>query len=316
MPNNGFGENLVKKKSVLDRIKLELQRNKYLYILAIPVILYYVLFCYLPMFGLAIAFEDFSIAKGVFGSEWIGLKHFKDFFSGIYFTRTLKNTLIISFELIAFGFPIPIIFALLLNELNNKKLKKVAQTATYLPHFISMVVFCGIVSNFFGTDGLIVKLIEFFGGENRNYLADDKWFRPIFVFTDIWKGFGWQSIVYLAALVSVDTQLYEAATIDGANRFQKILHVSIPGILPTIMTMLILRLGHVLSIGYEKIILLASPGTLNVAEVISSYVYSAGIQGARYGYASAVGLFQSVVNIIFVLITNYISKKISETSIW
>jgi len=316
MPNNGFGENLVKKKSVLDRIKLELQRNKYLYILAIPVILYYVLFCYLPMFGLAIAFEDFSIAKGVFGSEWIGLKHFKDFFSGIYFTRTLKNTLIISFELIAFGFPIPIIFALLLNELNNKKLKKVAQTATYLPHFISMVVFCGIVSNFFGTDGLIVKLIEFFGGENRNYLADDKWFRSIFVFTDIWKGFGWQSIVYLAALVSVDTQLYEAATIDGANRFQKILHVSIPGILPTIMTMLILRLGHVLSIGYEKIILLASPGTLNVAEVISSYVYSAGIQGARYGYASAVGLFQSVVNIIFVLITNYISKKISETSIW
>ena len=184
---------IVKKKSLLTRMKLELKRNKYLYILAVPVLLYYVLFCYLPMFGLAIAFEDFSIAKGVFGSDWIGFEHFKDFFSGIYFERTLKNTLIISFELIVFGFPIPILFAILLNEIRSKKLRKVAQTATYLPHFISMVVFCGIVSNFFGTDGLIVKLIELFGGENRNYLADDNWFRPIFIFTDIWKGFGWQS---------------------------------------------------------------------------------------------------------------------------
>ena len=298
------------------RIKNELIRNRYLYIMLIPVAAYYLVFMYGPMFGLVMAFKNYSIGKGIFGSEWVGLKYFEEFITGIYFKRTLINTFIISFADIVFGFPIPIIFALLLNELRAIRFKKIVQTVTYLPHFISMVVICGMIMDFFGTDGMISKLLIFFGGENINYIASPKWFRTIFVGTNVWQQFGWNSIIYLAALSGVDTTLYEAATIDGAGRFKQLWHVTLPGILPTIMIMLILRMGQVMSVGYEKIILLYSSATYEVADVISSYVYRMGITGSRYSYSAAVGLFQSVINVVMLLSANRLSAKFSETSLF
>ena len=313
---NRTGTAAVKKASLGTRAISELKRNRYLYLLAIPIIVYFILFCYLPMFGLVIAFKQYNVGQGIWASPWVGLQYFKEYFSSVYFTRTLGNTLIISFSTILYGFPLPIIFALLLNELRSNKFKKVVQSCTYLPHFISMVVICGMITDFFSTDGIISKFIELLGGENKNYLADPRWFRTIFVATDVWQSFGWNSIIYLAALAGVDQELYEAATIDGAGRFKQLWHVTLPGIMPTIIIMLILRIGTVLSVGYEKIILLYSPGTYNVADVISSYVYRTGITGTRYSYSAAVGMFQSVVNVILLLIANKLSAKFSETSLF
>ena len=304
------------KEPLVRRMKKELVRNKYLYLLAIPVIAFYAIFMSGPMCGLVIAFKQYNIGQGILGSKWVGLQYFREFFQSIYFSRTLINTFIISFADILFGFPLPIIFALLLNELRGNRFKKTVQTITYLPHFISMVVICGMITDFFTTDGIVSKLIEALGGQNMNYLNSAKWFRTIFVGTNVWQSFGWNSIIYLAALTGVDAQLYEAATIDGAGRFKQLWHVTLPGILPTIMIMLILRLGQVLSVGYEKIILLYSPATYEVADVISSYVYRMGIGGSRYSYSAAVGLFQSVVNVLMLLLANRLSAKFSETSLF
>ena len=304
------------KKSVWERISIELKRNKYLYILSIPVIAYYLIFMYGPMFGLVIAFKQYNIGQGIWGSKWVGFQYFFEFVNGVYFTRTLFNTLIISLSDILFGFPVPILFALLLNELRNERFKKIVQTVSYLPHFISLVVICGMINDFFSTNGIISQLIELLGGENMNYVASPKWFRPIFVGTNIWQSFGWNSIIYLAALTGVDAVLYEAATIDGAGRMRQLWHITIPGILPTIMVMLILRMGQVMLVGYEKIILLYSPSTYEVADVISSYVYKVGVINSRYGYSAAVGLFQSVINVFILLIANRISKKVSKTSLF
>ena len=306
----------VKKSSCGRRIANELVRNRYLYLMSIPVIAFYILFLYLPMFGLVIAFKNYSIGGGFLAGKWVGLKYFKEYFTSIYFARTLGNTLIISILDIVCGFPVPIIFALLLNELRGNKLKRLAQTASYLPHFISMVVICGMISDFFGMNGLMTKLFILLGGENISYIGTAKYFRGIFVGTNIWQGFGWSSIIYLAALTGVDAQLYEAASIDGAGRWKQLWHVTLPGILNTVIIMLIMRLGHVLSVGYEKVMLLYSTPTYEVADVISSYTYRMGIQSNRYSYSTAVGLFQSVVNVIILLISNYISKKYSETSLF
>lgn len=298
------------------KIKKEWERNYCLYIMAIPIILYFVLFKYVPMFGLTIAFKNFSIAKGVFGSEWVGLKYFREFFQSIYFSRTMINTLVISIMCICIGFPVPIIFALMLNEVGNKKFKVAVQTASYLPHFISMVVICGMITDFFTTDGLITTLIEHFGGENMNYIGDSRYFRSIYVLTDIWQSFGWGSIIYLAALSGIDEQLYEAARIDGAGRWKQLIHITLPGIVGTIIIMLIMRLGSILSVGYEKIILLYTAQTFKVADIISSYTYRMGILNSKYGYSSAVGLFQSVVNVIILFSANALSKKYTETSLF
>ena len=217
---------------------------------------------------------------------------------------------------IIIGFPVPIIFALLLNEIRGNKFKKVVQTASYLPHFISMVVICGMITDFFSTDGLITKLLTLFGGENMNYIGDSRYFRSIFVGTGIWQGFGWGSIIYLAALSGVDSELYDASAIDGAGRWKQLLYVTLPSIANTIIVMLILRLGQVLSVGYEKIILLYSTPTYEVADVISSYTYRSGLLGGRYGYSAAVGMFQSVINVIILFGANILSKKYSETSLF
>lgn len=314
--NKVIEKNLKKEKKLSDRIVIELKKNKYLYILSIPIFLYFILFKYLPMFGLTLAFKDYNIMKGVAGSEWVGLKYFKEFFSSVYFTRTLLNTFVISLMDIVIGFPIPIIFALLLNELRGKYFKKFVQTASYLPHFISMVVICGMITDFFSTNGLISTLISKLGGENMNYIGNPSYFRQIFVGTNIWQQLGWNSIIYIAALAGVDRDLYEAASVDGAGRWRQLIHITLPGIAGTIIIMLIMRLGQVLSVGYEKIILLYTPQTYDVADVISSYTYRAGILNQRYSYSIAVGMFQSVINVIILLTANTISKKVTETSLF
>lgn len=284
--------------------------------MAIPVILYYLIFCYLPMGGIVIAFKQYEIAKGIFASEWVGLKFFKEFFSGIYFWRIFKNTLLISFYDLLFSFPITIGFALLLNEIKAMRFKKIVQSVTYLPHFISMVVLCGMIVDFFGKDGVLTRFFMAFGGENVNYLGYAQYFRPLYIGTNIWQSVGWGSIIYLAALAGVDQELYEAAVVDGAGYLKQLWHITLPGIAQTIIVMLILRIGQLVSVGYEKIILLYNSGTFETADVISSYVYRMGLAHARYSFSTAVGLFQSVINLILLIAANTFSKRFSETSLF
>lgn len=307
---------LQQKKSLKSKICREFGQNKYLYLLSVPIFLYFIIFCYGPMFGLVIAFKQYEIGSGILHSKWVGLRYFKEFFQGIYFARTMKNTLIISFYDLIFGFPLPIVFALLLNEIQSGAFKKSVQTITYLPHFVSMVVICGIIVDFFGTDGVVTKMLTLFGMENKNYVGSSGAFRSIYVITNIWQELGWNSIIYFAALTGVDACLYEAATIDGAGKFRQVISITIPSILPTIMTMLILRIGQLLSVGYEKIILLYSSATYDVADVIASYVYRMGVASNRFSYSAAVGLFQSVVNIVLLFIANRFSKSATDTSLF
>lgn len=294
-----------------------LSQNKYLFLMVAPVLLYYAIFCYGPIYGAIIAFKDFDVSKGIWGSPWVGLKHFKTFFQGPYFTRTLVNTLLISMYTILFGFPVPIVFALLLNELGNQKFKRVVQSITYLPHFISMVAICGMIHTFVARNGIITDLFVAFGGERGNLLAKPEYFRTIFVTSNVWQTFGWGSIVYLSALSNVDVQQYEAADLDGASRLQKIWHITLPALLPTIVIMFIMRVGHVMTVGFEKVILLYNPNTYETADVISSYVYRSGLgESHQYSFTTAVGLFTSVVNFILVVSFNFLSKKLTATSLW
>ena len=298
------------------RLKEDLVRNRTLYLMALPVVAFYILFAYLPMYGITIAFQDFNPALGYFKSPWIGLENFKSFFGSIYFWRILRNTLTISFASIVFGFPAPIILALLINEVTGKTYMKTVQTITYLPHFISLVVVCGIIKDFTGTSGVITQLASRFTGDSTSMLMKPECFVPLYVVSEIWQGIGWGSIIYIAALSGIDTQLYEASSLDGCGRFRQVWHVSIPGILPTIVIMLILRMGSVLNVGYEKIILLYNPSIYETADVISSFTYRKGLQEFEWSYGSAVGLFNSVVNVLFLLGTNYMSSRLTESSLW
>lgn len=296
-------------------IKKDLKRNWVLYLLILPVIIYYILFMYKPMYGALIAFQDYRPAKG-FGATWVGFKHFIRFFANPYFGRLLRNTLLISLYNLIFGFPVPIALALLLNEIKSKKFKNVTQTLMYLPHFVSMVIVCGMLKQFCLSSGLFNDIIELFGGERTPLLQRSEVYRTIYVASDIWKSFGWDSIIFVAALAGVDTQLYDAACVDGAGRWKQMLHVTLPSITPTIVTMLILKIGNLMSLGYEKTLLLYNEATYEVADIISSYVYRQGLMNKEYSYASAVGIFNSVINITLVVIANKISKKVSETSLW
>ncbi|MCM8901801.1 ABC transporter permease subunit [Caldicoprobacter algeriensis] len=298
------------------QIKTDIIRNKYIYIMALPVVAYYIIFHYMPMYGAIIAFKEFNPALGIIRSPWVGLKHFKDFFEGVYFWRLIRNTLLISIYSLVWGFPAPIILALLLNEVKNNYFKRTVQTISYLPHFISLVVVCGIIKDFTSTDGVINDIIEFLGGERTNFLMIPEWFRPIYVGSGIWQEVGWGSIIYLAAITNIDPQLYEAATIDGASRWKQTWHITLPGIVPTIVILLILRLGGLMSVGFEKIILLYNSATMETADVISSYVYRRGLLDFDYSFSAAVGLFNSVINLILITSANKFSRKISETSLW
>ena len=280
----------------------------------LPVLLYYLVFHYLPMYGAVIAFQDFNPVKGVFGSKWVGLENFTDFFSSVYFGRLIFNTVAISVLEIVFGFPAPIILALLINELRWNPFRRLVQTVTYLPHFISVVVVVGVLFDFLARDGLVNQLLA--SPNPINFMQDPDWFRQLFVGSGIWQHLGWSSIVYLAAITAVDPQLYDAAKVDGANRFRQIWHVTIPGILPTIVILLVLRLGSVMSVGYEKIILMYNPLTYETADVISTYVYRRGILQADFGFSAAVGLFNSVINFALLLIANRVSKRLTGASLW
>lgn len=298
------------------RCARDFRKNYALYLLVLPVIAFYIVVHYVPMYGAMIAFKSYSPGKGILGSAWCGLDHFKSFFGSVYFGRTLTNTLRISLVSILFGFTSPIVLALLINELRSKLYSRVVQTITYLPHFISLVVICGMLSDFLEADGIITTICTWFGMERQNLLRVPGYFTTIYVASDIWQGVGWGSIIYLAALAGIDPTLYEAARMDGANRWKQIWAVDIPCILPTIITLLILRMGSVMSVGYEKIILLYNSLTMEKADVISSFVYRKGLLEANYGYSTAVGLFNSVINMVLVIAANTISKKTNETALW
>jgi putative aldouronate transport system permease protein len=283
----------------------------------IPFLVWYLVFQYKPMLGLQIAFKDYNLYKGIAASPWIGFENFKLFFDSPYFFRTLKNTALIGLYSILFGFPIPIILALLLNEVKHALFKKTVQTMTYLPHFISIVVIAGIVTNFLApSNGLVNILLDKLGFEKVYFLVKPEYFRTIFISMNIWKEAGFSAIIYLAAFSGINPELYDSAAIDGANKWRQMRHVTLPGILPTVMIMLILRIGDFLDVGYEAIILLYQPATFETSDVISTYIYRTGLQEGRYDVAAAVGLINSVVGLILVIVANKLSRTFTQNGLW
>lgn len=298
------------------RTTMALKRYWIVYLMALPVIAYYIIFHYLPMFGIVISFQNFRVTRGFFGSKWVGLENFIDFFDSEYAWRNTRNTLMISLYGLVFSFPAPILLALLLNEVKNARFKKLVQTVTYMPHFISLVIICALVMDFCSTRGLINTVIQKLGGTPLNFMNDPKYFYPVYTISGIWQHMGWDSIIYLAALAGIDPTLYEAATVDGAGRFRRIWHITLPGIAATISILLILRIGNIMSVGYEKIILLYSPATYETADTISTYVYRRGLQDGKYSFAAAVGLMNSVVNFILLMISDRLSKKLGQSGLF
>ena len=304
------------KPSFGSRLKADFRGNYQLYIMLIPVVAYFLLFHYKPMYGAIIAFKDFNPRKGVLGSEWVGLEHFASFITDPYFGRIVGNTLIISLSTLIFGFPAPIILALLMNEIRCNIFKRTVQTLTYLPHFISLVVICGMIRDFTMDNGVITVFLSYFGFPRETMLNKPNLFVPVYVISEIWQTVGWGSIVYLAALTGIDMELYEAAELDGAGRWKQTLHITLPSIVPTIMVMLILRMGSMLNVGYEKIILLYNEAIYSTSDVISSYVYRRGLLQNDYSFSTAVGLFNSVINFALLIAANQISKRANDSSLW
>ncbi len=283
----------------------------------LPVILYYVLFCYMPMFGVVIAFEDYNAFRGIKGSIWVGLKYFEQFFSSIYFWRLIRNTFLLSFYGLIFGFPAPILLALLFNELKDGPFKKITQTISYLPHFVSTVIIVGLYVTFLSPDnGLINNIISAFGGNRVYFLAQPRYFRTLYTILDIWKGIGWGTIIYLAALTNVDPQLYEACIIDGGGYMKQLIHITLPSIIPTIVIMLIFRVGNLLSVGSETVLLMYSPSIYETSDIIATYVYRRGLLDADYSFSTAVGIFNSIVATVLLVITNTVARKTGEVSLW
>lgn len=298
------------------RFSKDLRKNKWKYLIILPVVVYFFLFAYKPMYGIIIAFKQFRPSLGIMDSPWVGFSQFTTFFKDIYFTRLVRNTFSISSLTILFGFPAPILLALLLNELQCTWFKRTIQTVSYMPYFISTVVLCGLLRAFSQSDGVFNDIIAALGGTRVNLLSAKEMFYPLYVGSGIWQGIGWDSIIYLAALSGIDQEQYEAARIDGAGRFRQMLSITVPGLLPTITVLFILRMGGILNVGFEKVLLLYQPLTYEVADVISTYVYRKGLLEANYSYSTAVGLFNSLVNISFLVIANAISKRLSETSLF
>ena len=291
--------------------------SKVLLLMFLPGLLYYVIFRYAPMYGVIVAFKKYNIMKGIWGSTWVGLRYFHQFFNDMFAGRLIRNTVLLSvFDLIC-SFPVPILLALLLNELRNRRFKKLVQTSIYLPHFISQVVVIGLMVNILSpSNGIVNKISQALGGTPIYFMAEAGWFRPLYIISNIWKESGWGAILYIAALVGINPELYEAAYSEGANRFQRILHISLPGILPTLSIMLILRMGSMLSVGYEKIILMYSSATYETADVLSTYVYRQGLGNLNYSYAAAVDLMNNIINLVLLVAANRISRSVSENSLW
>ncbi len=307
----------INRKPRMQRLKKSFILNWQLYVLILPVVVYYIVFHYLPMYGIQIAFKDFIANKGIFDSPWVGFKHFERFFNSYYFERLLTNTILISLYTLALSFPIPIILALMLNEVKAERFKKMVQTITYAPHFLSVVVIVGMLFLFLNpSTGIINHIIVALGFESIPFMTSPGWFKTLYVLSDVWQTMGWSSIIYLAALSGVDNQLHEAATIDGASKLQRIWHINIPTIAPTIVILLILNLGSVMSVGFEKVFLMQNNLNLSSSDVISTYVYRTGILDSQFSFSAAVGLFNSVINFALLVIVNYIARRVNETSLW
>nr|WP_239624712.1 ABC transporter permease subunit [Paenibacillus sp. H1-7] len=291
--------------------------HRYLYLMLVPALVYYLIFHYIPMYGAIVAFKDFSITKGILGSDWAGFKHFAYLFSQDKFWQVIENTVIISLYRLTFGFPAPIIVALLLNEVRSRLFKQTVQTAIYLPHFISWVILGGLLLNLLSTDnGVINNIIKAFGGEPVGFMSDESYFRSTLVFSMIWKEFGWNTIIYMAALAGINPQLYEAALIDGANRWQRLLHVTLPLMRGTIILLLILRLGGIMEAGFEQIFVLYHPGVYSVSDIIDTYVYRIGLTEGRFSIAAAVGLFKSLINFVLLILANRLARMMGEQGVY
>ena len=298
------------------RLKKDFIRYRYIYLMLLPVVIYYAVFCYGPMSKIVIAFQNFKPALGISGSKWVGMKYFIDFFTGPYAWRLIRNTLLLNILQIILAFPVPIILALLINEIQCRPYKKLVQTVSYMPHFISLVVMCSLLLTFSRSDGIFNDFLALFGVERSNLMAHAKLFRPMYVLSGIWQEAGWGSIIYLATLSTIDPGLYEAATIDGASRFQRMLYVSFPGLVPIIIVQLIMRVGNILTMGFEKVFLLYNPLTYDTADIISTYIYRQGLELTNYSYGTAVGLFNSAVNLLILVLANRLSRKATGESLW
>lgn len=309
--------NSKKDHSKLSKALKQIKSEYHLYLMFTPVIAYYIIFRYIPMIGsVIIATTDYNIYKGLFASPFVGLTNFKEFMNNVYFWRLIRNTLAISLLDLIFAFPAPIIFALLLNEVTKKRIKGIIQTISYLPHFISTVVIASMIITFLSQTGLVNNLIAYFGGEKIPFLLKEEYFWGIMTIESIWVGMGWGAIIYLAALTNVNKELYEAAYLDGAGRLRQTWHITIPGIAPTIVVMFLLKIGNLLNVGYQLIILIYNPSIYSTADVISTYVYRRGILEGSYSFSTAVEFFQSIIGLVFVTVSNKLSKKITESSLW
>ena len=306
-----------KKESFGARLLKNMRKNWILYLMITPVLLYYIIFSYVPMYGVLLAFKDYKIKLGILGSPWVGFEHFQRFFSAYNFKRLLMNTVGLSVYGMIAGFPIPIIFALMLNYLRHHKLKKAVQMVSYAPYFISTVVICGMISIFMSQDSGIFNVIRgFFGMEPVDFLAKPEWFKHIYVWSGIWQGMGWSSIIYISALAGVDYEMHEAAIVDGATKIQRMIHIDLPSIKPTILMLFILQMGGLLGVGFEKVYLLQNSLNRSAASVISTYVYEVGLVNSDYGYSTAVGLFNSVISLVLVVTANQLSKKFAGESLF
>ena len=299
------------------RRRLRVGPSWQLWAMVAPAALFVLVFSYVPMYGIQLAFREFDFASGLTGGEWVGLKYFRQFFESPLFWPLMRNTAVISLSTLVVGFIAPIALALVVNQVIGRRRKRFLQTATYLPHFISIVVIVGMLQVFLSpTSGLITRFVGALGIEGVNFLGDPQAFVPVYVISDVWQHCGWNSIIYLAALSSIDTHLYEAARIDGANRFQLVRHIDIPALVPTMIVLLILNMGGVLNTGFEKIFLMQNPLNLSVSEVIATYVYKTGIVGNQFSYGTAIGLFNTAINFLFLVVANQIAKRVSNTSLW
>ena len=297
-------------------LRRNFRRNPWIYWMTIPVVVYYLVFHYLPMIGIVIAFQDYRPARGFMGSKWVGLQNFRDFFSGPFAGRLIRNTVMINVWSLLFGFPAPILLALLLNEIKHTAYKRSIQTLSYLPHFISLVVICGMLKEFSMTTGLFNDILAVLGFSPANLLGEAQLFRSVYVGSGIWQTIGWGSIIYLATLAGADPNLYEAAVIDGANRLQRVIHITFPTLMPLVVMQLILRMGQMMNVGHEKIILLYSPLTYETADVISSYIYRRGLQESKYSLGVAIGLFNALINLCLVVFSNWFSNRTVQEGLW
>jgi putative aldouronate transport system permease protein len=288
-----------------------------LWVLLAPAIAFVALFAYVPMYGIQLAFREFDFTAGLTGGEWVGLKYFRQFFDSPMFAALMRNTIVISLATLVVGFVTPIFLALVVNQIVNGARKRFMQTATYLPHFISIVVIVGMLQVFLSpTSGLLTRFLAALGIDGINFLGDPDAFVPVYVLSEVWQHTGWNSIIYLAALAGVQTELYEAARIDGANRFQIIRHIDLPALVPTMIVLLILNMGGVLNTGFEKIFLMQNNLNLPISEVLSTYTYKIGILNSQFSYSTAIGLFNTAINFLFLVITNQVAKRVSNTSLW